>query len=90
MATHFSTLAWRIPETEELSGLPSMGSHRVRHDRSDLAAAVAEKNNTPMDRGITWDRGVTKGPKELDTTEQIPLTFFTLVFFKTVNIAYLR
>ena len=41
MATHFSTLAWRIPETEELSGLPSMGSHRVRHDRSDLAAAAA-------------------------------------------------
>ena len=41
MATHFSTRAWRIPETEELSGLPSMGSHRVRHDRSDLAAAAA-------------------------------------------------
>ena len=41
MTTHFSTLAWRIPETEELSGLPSMGSHRVRHDRSDLAAAAA-------------------------------------------------
>ena len=25
-------LAWRIPGTEEPSGLPSMGSHRVRHD----------------------------------------------------------
>ena len=32
MATHSSILAWRIPETEEPSGLPSMGSHRVRHD----------------------------------------------------------
>ena len=32
MATHSSVLAWRIPETEEPSGLPSMGSHRVRND----------------------------------------------------------
>ena len=32
MATHSSVLAWRIPGTEEPSGLPSMGSHRVRHN----------------------------------------------------------
>ena len=32
MATHPSVLAWRIPETEEPSGLPSMGSQRVGHD----------------------------------------------------------
>ena len=32
MATHSSILAWRIPWTEEPGGLPSMGSHRVRHD----------------------------------------------------------
>ena len=32
MATHSSILAWRIPETEEPSGLLSMGLHRVRHD----------------------------------------------------------
>ena len=32
MATHSSILAWRIPETEEPSGLLSMGSHRVGHD----------------------------------------------------------
>ena len=32
MATHSSVLAWRIPGTEEPRGLPSMGSHRVRHD----------------------------------------------------------
>ena len=31
-ATHSSILAWRIPGTEEPGGLPSMGSHRVRHD----------------------------------------------------------
>ena len=31
-ATHSSILAWRIPGMEEPSGLPSMGSHRVRHN----------------------------------------------------------
>ena len=32
MAIHSSVLAWRIPGTVEPSGLPSMGSHTVRHD----------------------------------------------------------
>ena len=41
MATHSSVLAWRIPGTGKPSGLPSMGSHRVGHDWSDLAAAAA-------------------------------------------------
>ena len=41
METHFSILAWRIAGTEEPGGLPSMGSHRVGHDWSDLAAAAA-------------------------------------------------
>ena len=39
MATHSSVLAWRIPGTGEPGGLPSMGSHRVGHNWSDLAAA---------------------------------------------------
>ena len=41
MATHSSVLAWRIPGTGEPGGLPSMGSHIVEHDLSDLAAAAA-------------------------------------------------
>ena len=45
MATHSSVLAWRIPGTGESGGLPSMGSHRVGHDWSDLAAAAA---------GLVW------------------------------------
>ena len=40
MATHSSVLAWRIPGTGEPGGLPSMGSHRVGHDQSDLAAYI--------------------------------------------------
>ena len=42
MATHSSVLAWRIPGMAEPGRLPSMGSHRVGHDWSDLAAAAAE------------------------------------------------
>ena len=41
MATHCTILAWRIPGTEEPGGLPSTGSHRVRHNSSNLAAAAA-------------------------------------------------
>jgi len=41
VATHSSVLAWRIPGTGEPGGLPSMGSHRVGHDWSDLAVAAA-------------------------------------------------
>ena len=43
MATHSSVLALRIPGTGEPGGLPSMGSNRVGHDWSDLAAAAAYK-----------------------------------------------
>ena len=53
MATHSSVLAWRIPGTGKPGGLPSMGSHRVGHDWSDLASAAAagirgEKKRTPF------------------------------------------
>ena len=45
MATHSSVLAWRIPGTGEPGGLLSLGSHRVGHDCSDLAAAAAAGNS---------------------------------------------
>ena len=41
MATHSSVIPWRTPGTAEPGRLPSMGSHRVGHDGSDLAAAAA-------------------------------------------------
>ena len=44
MATHSSVLAWRIPVTGKPGGLRSMGSHRVRLDWSDLAAAAAAES----------------------------------------------
>ena len=48
MATHSSVLAWRIPGMEEPGGLPSMGSHRVGHAWSDLAAAASLYNCSPQ------------------------------------------
>ena len=47
MATHSSVLAWRIPGTGEPGGLLSLGSHRVGHDWSDLAAAAAVPPRKP-------------------------------------------
>ena len=40
MTTHSSILAWRIPGMGKPGGLPSMGSHRVRHSWPDLAPAA--------------------------------------------------
>ena len=56
MATHSSILAWRIPGTEEPGRLPSMGSHRVRHNWSDLAA-VAAAAYTVESSDKTWSTG---------------------------------
>ena len=61
MATNSSVLAWRILGTGEPGGLLSMGSHRVGHDWSDLAAAAVRSNDksfqysyleNSMDRGV--------------------------------------
>ena len=49
MATHSSILAWRIPRMGEPGGLPSMGSHRVGHDCSDLAAAAVAEHGSNLD-----------------------------------------
>ena len=66
VAAHSNILAWRILWMEELGGLLSIGSHRVRHDRSNLAcmhACIGEGNGNPLqysclenprDRGAWW------------------------------------
>ena len=54
MATHSSILARRIPGVGEPGGLPSMGSHRVGHDCSDLAESTGNLSqyNLPEGREI--------------------------------------
>ena len=73
MATHSGVLAWRIPGTAEPGGLPSMGSHRVRHNWSNLAAVAA-----------AWDSDILK--MECSVNEKakgsISQTFLTITLRK--------
>ena len=79
MATHSSTLAWKIPWMEEPGGLQSMGWLRVRHDWATSLSCIGEGNGTPlqysclansMDRGAWWAavHGVAKSRARLDFT----------------------
>ena len=52
MATHSSVFAWRIPGVGEPGVLPSLGSHRVGHDWSDLAAAAAAAEYIMRNAGL--------------------------------------
>ena len=61
MSTHSSILAWRIPGMREPGGLPSTGSHRVRHDWSYLAAAAAWKMSKKI--SLSEDRSLYLGIK---------------------------
>ena len=62
MATHSSVLAWRIPGMGEPGGLPSLGSHRVGHNLSDLAAAAA----------VVYKLGCLPKPKHSPPTDLVP------------------
>ena len=66
MASHSSTLAWKIPWTEEPSGLQAMGSLRVRHGWATSLSCTGEGNGNPLqcsclenpsDRGAWWAAG---------------------------------
>ena len=48
MAPHSSTLAWKIPWTEEPGRLRSMGLLRVRHDRVTSLSCIGEGNGNPL------------------------------------------
>ena len=48
MANHSSTLAWRIPWTEEPGRLQSRGSRRVRHDWGTSLSCIGEGNGNPL------------------------------------------
>ena len=62
MATHSSTLAWKIPWTEEPGRLQSMGLHRVGHDRSNLAVAAPYISQYPGRRTSLMAQWVKKNP----------------------------
>ena len=54
MASHSSTLAWRIPWTEESGGLQSMGSHRVGHDWSNLVCTHRAQRLSLIVQYLAW------------------------------------
>ena len=83
MATHSSVLAWRIPGIGEPGGLPSLGSHRVRHDWSDFAVAVADPQwNEVWEAHQRISQGLSAGE---DLSE--PLTYTHLLFWWKKNLS---
>ena len=83
MATHSSVLAWRIPGMGEPGGLPSMGSHRVRHDWSDLAAATGFHDGCSTDGcdfGMLNERWA-QGLSTLPPWQKVPRYAMLLCFF---------
>ena len=74
MATHSSILAWRIPGMGEPGGLPSMGSHRVGHDWSDLAAAAAAE----LVLSATW--GLDRSPTARDYIKSKPKNWILTIY----------
>ena len=71
MAAHSSVLAWRFPGTGELGGLLSMGSHRVGHDGSDLAAAAAAQFHVDAQLDVPQD-SVHSSPHFLALQSSLP------------------
>ena len=66
MATRSNVFAWRIPGMGEPGGLPSVGSHRVGHNWSDLAAAAAAVKNPPANAGDV------RAPSSIPTSRRSP------------------
>ena len=82
MATHSNVLAWRIPGTGKPGGVPSMGSHRVGHDWSNLARAIHPNlSPKPESQECRYLREGKKWMSQFKQTEQnVPwLCFFVLL-----------
>ena len=69
MTTHSIVLAWRIPGTGEPGGLLSMGSHRVGHDWSDLAAAAATLTVHGVTKSQTWLKWLSRHTQWLSSSQ---------------------
>ena len=54
MATHSSTLAWKIPRTEEPGRLQSMALQRVRHDRATSLSVYSNSSSVGLPIRLEW------------------------------------
>ena len=72
VATHSSVLAWRIPGMGKPGGLPSMRSHRVGHNWSDLASTSdVEKAMAPYSSTLAWKIPRTEEPVRLQSMRSL-------------------
>ena len=89
MATHSTVLACRIPGTGDPGGLPSMGSHSVKHNWSNLAAAAAAAHKHTDPRLVGTKKLVMLTPSYLTTnqSEEFPWADHTLFLehYKTLH-----
>ena len=90
MATHSSVLARRIPGSGEPGGLPSKGSHRVRHDWSNLAAAAAAYSWWWTGRpGVLWFMGSQRVGHDWGTELELDWTGLNWTWY-TVGVAEMQ
>ena len=90
MATHSSVLAWRIPGTEEPGRLLSMGSHRVGHDWSNLAAAAAAAAMAPHSNTLAWKIPCTEDPGRLQSMGSLKVGHGWAILFSLFTFMHWR
>ena len=86
MATHFKTLAWRMPWTGESSGLQSIGQQRVRHNWRDLACVhwfQNEKFHLSM-----WLKTTSESTHRIHTHTHTHTILFMLFSYFNINKFY--
>ena len=84
MAAHSSALAWRIRGTAEPGGLLSMGSHRVGHNWSDLAAVLGIANCTYVSVSVQFSHSVRSDSLPMDCSKPgLPVHHQVLGFTQT-------
>ena len=94
MATHSSVLAWRIPGMGEPGGLPPTGSHRVRHDWRDLAAAATVSPTYDeiflIGVQLIYSVVLVSGVQQSDSVMHVYVFFFVsfsiMLYYKLLNI----
>ena len=72
IAPHSSTLAWKIPWTEEAGGLQSMGSQRVRHDLSTAQAAKYDQREATHGKQTTTKKSIPQASSNSSVEQQNP------------------
>ena len=91
MASHSSVLAWRIPGTGKPGGLPSMGSHRVGHDWSDLAVAAVNRTDEIISvtklSVVIWNQNINFSWLTGEKITQRLVSVFYIRFFPAVSLS---